>query len=165
MTNIPKFIEGSKGLSTPFNKDGSPKLMTSILATLLPNIPLTKEGLLSKIDPKHQGKSRGYLSNVFSELSKAGIIKFDKRVAFRTWEQGENFQLYLGFVFMELIKLQPESADSLQYKLMPKKDEQSMDFIMSPKEDIFSKPNPLLEDDKPKQVPTTADSYLDLHTA
>ena len=165
MTNIPTFIKGSKNLSTPFNKDGSPKLTTSILATLLPNKPLTKEGLLSKIDEKHLGKTRGYLSNVFSDLSKAGIIKFDKRVAFRTWEQGENYQLYMGFIFMELLQFEPDSTDSLQYKLMPKQAEQSMDFIMSPKEDIFSKPNPLLEDTEQKVVPTTADGYLDLHTA
>jgi len=169
MSNIPKFIEESKALQAPFDKNGTPTLATSILATLLPNKPLTKETLLAKIDEKHTGKSRGYLSNIFSELSKAGIIKFDKRVQFRTWEQGENYQQYMGYIFMELVKLEPASLDSLQFKLMPKKKEQSMDFIMSPKEDIFSQPNPLLEEDKPKKsksaTRTVADNYLDLHIA
>ena len=52
----------------PFKKDGSPTLVTSILATLLHNIPLTKEEILAKLGAEHSGKSRGYLSNHFAEL-------------------------------------------------------------------------------------------------
>jgi len=129
----------------PFDKKGEPNIATSILATLLHNKPLTKEAILTKIHGKHEGKSKGYLSNIFSELSKLNIIVFDKRVAFRTWSQGKAFESYMGFVFMELLKIEDNAIDSLRYKLLPKKKEQSLDFIHSPKEDIFNQPNPFLE--------------------
>jgi len=129
----------------PFDKNGRPNIVTSILATLLQGIPLTKEEILTKIDSKHTGRSRGYLSNYFAELKKLEILNFDKRVAFRKWSQGKNYQAYLGFVFMELIKLEDKAVASLQYKLLPKKKENSLDFIMSPTEDIFKQPNQFLD--------------------
>lgn len=143
MSNTPRFTTASKTLSKPFEDNGCPTLVTSILATLLPNKPLKKEVLLGKIGEEHTGKTRGYLSNHFSELSKQGIIKFIKRDG--TWTQGENYNDYMGFVFMTLVKISPQAVDSLQYRLMPKKDAQSVDFITSPEEDIFSKPNPYLD--------------------
>ena len=174
MSNIPKFIEGSKTLRKPFDEAGEPTLITSVLATLLPNEPLQKEAMLAKIGEQHTGKSRGYLSNHFTELSKSGIIKFRK--IDRTWSQGENYLMYMGFVFMEMIEGNEQAVDSLKYKLMPKRDAQSIDFMTSPEEDIFSKPNPYLTP-KEKMQPlmdaieessivekkskrTTADSYL-----
>jgi len=162
MSTTPKFIEGSKTLRQPFDKAGKPTLVTSVVSTLLPNLPLQKEAMLAKVGEQYTGKSRGFMSNHFSELSKCGIIKFKKRD--RTWSQGENYQQYMGYVFMELLRVTPEAVDSLQYRLMPKRDAQSVDFITSPTEDIFSKPNPYLSEDrekvkKPKK--TTADNYLD----
>jgi len=143
MTQIIQSVARSKTLSKPFHKNGSPTLVTSIVATLLHDIPLTKEQLLGKIGEEYTGKTRGYLSNHFSELSKLGILKFTKRGG--TWTQGINYQDYMGFVFMEMLKHDGEAVDSLQYRLMPKRDEQSVDFIVSPKEDVFTKPNPYLE--------------------
>jgi len=144
MNTVPKFIEGSKTLLNPFEKDGSPSLVTSILATLLPNIPLKKETLLGKISEHHAGRTRGYLSNHFSELSKLGILKFTKRD--KTWRQGINYQEYMGFVFMRLVNNDEHAVASLKYRLMPKKSEQSMDFISSPTDDVFDQPNQYLDD-------------------
>jgi len=144
MIAIPKFIEENKTLRQPFYPDGTPTLITSILATLLPDEPLKKEALLGKIDEQHAGKTRGYLSNHFSELSRLDIIKFTKR--FGTWSQGSKYKEYMSFVFATMVFGDPKAAASLQYHLMPKKDEQSVDFIVSPDEDIFSQPNAYLED-------------------
>jgi len=139
----PRYIR-NKTLDNPFHKDGSPTLVTSIVATLLNNEPLTKEKILSKIDERHAGKTRGYLSNHFSELSKLGIFKFTKRGG--TWTQGINYHEYISYIFMEMLKHDAKAVSSLQYRLMPKRDEQSLDFITSPKEDVFNKPNPYLDD-------------------
>jgi len=174
MSLIPTFLENSKSLRSPFDKNGRPTLVTSILATLLPNKPLLKETILGKIGEQHTGKTRGYLSNHFAELSKLGIIKFTKRD--RTWSQGIRYHEYMGFIFMTMVTNDEQAVTSLQYRLMPKRDEQSVDFITSPDEDIFAKPNPYLTP-KEKMQPlmdaieessivekkskrTTADSYL-----
>ena len=145
MSYIPKFLEGFAFLEQPFNKTGHPTITTSILATLLPNKPLKKEQLLTKIGKEHTGKSLGYLSNIFSALSKSGVLSFDKRSCSRTWSQGENYKEYMGYIFMIMLQLDPKAVDSLQYRLMPPKDSQAIDFISSPDEDIFNKPNPYLE--------------------
>lgn len=158
MEDKTKIVEGKKTLENPFNKDGSPTLVTSILATLLPNIPLSKEALLGRIGEQHTGKTRGYLSNHFSELSKQKIIRFIKRDG--TWTQGEGYQTYMGFVFMEMIRINQQAIDGLKYRLMPKRDMQSVDFITSPQEDIFSRPNQFIEEEKPKKKKTLADDYL-----
>jgi len=144
MSNEPKQYIRSKTLDSPFHKDGSPTLVTSIVATLLNNEPLTKERILSKVGEEHAGRTRGYLSNHFSELAKLGIFKFTKRGG--TWRQGINYKDYIGYVFTQILQQDQQAVDSLQYRLMPKKDEQSLDFITSPKEDIFKKPNPYLDD-------------------
>lgn len=159
MSNVPKFIEGSKTLTKPFDKAGEPTLVTSVIATLLPNIPLQKEAMLGKVGEKYTGKSRGFMSNHFAELSKSNILKFKKRD--RTWEQGENYQQYMGYIFMEMIAENEQAVDSLKYKLMPKRDAQSVDFITSPTEDIFSKPNQFLDEEEEKPTQTKADNYLD----
>lgn len=158
MEDKTKIVEGNKTLGSPFNKDGSPTLVTSILATLLPNIPLSKEALLGRIGEQHTGKTRGYLSNHFSELSKQKILRFIKRDG--TWTQGEQYQTYMGFVFMEMIRINQQAIDGLQYRLLPKKGIQSVDFITSPQEDIFSKPNQFVEEEKTKKKKTLADDYL-----
>lgn len=145
MRTIPKFIEGNKVLCAPFDIKGGPSLLTSILATLLEGNPLKKEDMLSRVGERHSGKSRGYLSNHFSALSKSGIIKFVKRNT--SWTQGINYQEYMGFVFMKLIQNDEQAVTSLKYRLMPKKDDQSVDFITAPEEDIFSQPNPYLPDE------------------
>lgn len=160
MSNIPKFIEGSKTLTKPFDKAGEPTLVTSVIATLLPNIPLQKEAMLGKVGEKHTGKSRGFMSNHFAELSKSNILRFKKRD--RTWVQGENYQQYMGYIFMEMIQQTEEAVESLKYKLMPKHDAQSLDFITGPTVDIFSKPNQFLDDEEEEVgTQTKADSYLD----
>jgi len=143
--SIPKFIEEKEYelLTQPFDKAGKPTIVTSILATLLSNEPLKKEIIFCKIGPQHTGNSRGYMSNHFSKLSKLGIIKFEKLN--RTWRPGIRYKEYVGFIFMEMIKYNEQAVESLKYKLMPKRDEQSVDFITSPTEDIFSKPNPFLD--------------------
>ena len=144
MRTIPKCIEGNKALIEPFDRKGEPTLVTSILATLIPNKPLSKERILGSIDEKHTGKSRGYLSNHFSALSKSGILQFIKRDG--TWTQGINFNEYMGYVFMELIQRDGNAAESFQYRLLPKHDSQAVDFIKKPTEDIFNQPNPYLDD-------------------
>jgi len=139
----PNYIR-SKALDNPFKEDGSPTLVTSIVATLLSDKPLTKEQLLGKIGEEHTGKTRGYLSNHFSELAKLGILKFIKRGG--TWVRGINYMDYIGYVFLEILKQDQQAVDSLAYRLLPKREEQSLDFIVSPKEDVFKKPNPYLDD-------------------
>lgn len=146
MANFPKYISKSKLLSSPINEDGSPKIVASIVATLLSNKPLRKEEILRKIGDKHTGKTKGYLSNYFAELKRLNILDYDKRVCSRTWKQGANYMIYMGFLFMEVLKNNPKAVDSLQYTLMPKNEEQSIDFITCPKDDIFNSPNPFLDD-------------------
>jgi len=143
MSSKPNFIEGNTLLANPFQRDGRPTLTTSILATLLHNEPLTKETILGKIGQQHTGKSRGYLCNHFATLSKLEIIEFKKRD--KTWSQGKRFKEYMGFVFAELVFQDKEAINSMRYHLMPKKGEQSVDFITCPTEDIFSQPNPYLD--------------------
>ena len=146
MKNIPKFIEGSKVLISPLDGKGNPTVISSILATLLNNKPLTKLEILSKVELDYADKTKGFLSNHFAELRRTKILDFDSRVCCRKWSQGENYQLYLGYVFMEILQKDESAIDSLAYRLMPKEKEQSMDFIKGPEEDIFSQPNSFLED-------------------
>ena len=161
MRQLPTFINEDKVLSKPFDKNGNPNIVLSVLATLLQGKPLRKEELLGKIGEKHLGKSDGYLSNVFSALRKLEVLQFDKRVNQRKWAQGKNYKEYMGFIFMSIVDSDPKAAMSLAYRLMPKKEEQSLDFITSPEEDIFNRPNPYLEDNEEKAESTTvADSYL-----
>ena len=61
---------------------------------------------------------------------------------------------------MCMVQDDDKAVSSLQYRLMPKKEVQSVDFITSPDENIFSKPNPFLDDDE-KPAKTVADNYLD----
>lgn len=143
MRTIPKFIEGKKTLIHPFEKNGTPTLPTSILATLLHNKPLTRDKILSTLGEEHTGRSRGYLSNYFNDLSKSGIIQYSKNE--KVWRQGVNYNEYMGFVFMELLNLDEQAVSSFQYRLLPKHDSQAVDFIRSPEEDIFNQPNPYLD--------------------
>lgn len=138
-----KDYKESKILSKPFNEKGEPKLTTSIVATLIDGKPLTRKLILTKLGYDITGKSDGYLANFFSELSKCGIICFSKSEL--ALKQGENFQRYLNFIFISLLKADKKIVDGLKYRMLPKKDSQSLDFITSPTEDIFSKPNPYLE--------------------
>jgi len=142
---VPTFINEDKLLSTPF-KSKSGTILLAILAIMLKNKPLKKEELLGKIGVKHQGKTDGYLSNVFSTLRKLEILSFDKRANFRTWTQGARYEEYMGFILMSMMENESKVAESIQYRLMPKKEEQSVDFISSPTDDIFDEPNPYLED-------------------
>ena len=143
MTETFKNFKESKILSKPFNKDGEPILTTSIVATLFEGTPLTREQILTKLKINHAGKSRGFLSNHFSELSKCGIIKFSKSdLALRA---GQNFHSYLNFIFLNLLNTDKKVEASLVYRMLPKKNAQSVDFILSPEEDVFSKPNPYLD--------------------
>ena len=143
MSYHPKFITSNKTLMEPFNKNGEPTLVTSLLATLLSGIPLTKKEMLTKINDELAKKTRGYLSNHFAYLSKSGIIEY--RGDDKNWAQGENYREYMGYIFFKIIDNNEDAKDSFKYRLMPKREEQSMDFITSPKEDIFSKPNPYLD--------------------
>jgi len=145
MSHNPHFVVDSKVLFVPFDKAGNPTLVTSIVATLLSNKPLKKEEILGKISEKHLNKTRGYLSNHFSELSKSGILKFSKLGC--TWRQGENYQEYMGFIFMKLLDNDAKAVNSLQYKLMPTRDAQSVDFILSPEDNLFDQPNPYLDEE------------------
>lgn len=143
MTESLKDFKESKILSKPFNKDGEPILTTSIVATLFEGRPLTREQILTKLNINHAGKSKGFLSNHFAELSKCGIIRFSKSdLALRP---GENYRRYLNYVFIQLLNIDKKVANNLTYRMLPKKDAQSVDFILSPEEDVFNKPNPYLE--------------------
>jgi len=63
---------------------------------------------------------------------------------------------------MELMKLEEKAVESLQYKLLPRQKEKSLDFIMSPTEDIFQQPNQFLDEAVSKsKEDSLADSYLD----
>ena len=146
MSYLPEFIQKSKTLKSPFRENGEPTLVTSLVSTLLPDIPLDKKTMLAKIGEEFAEKakrSRGYLSNHFAELSKSGIIKY--REDTKNWRQGENYREYMGYIFFKILEMESTAMDSFAYRLMPKKDEQSVDFITSPEEDIFNKPNPYLD--------------------
>lgn len=138
-----KDYKESKILSKPFTEGGEPIITTSIVATLIDGKPLSRRVILTKLGHDLTNKSEGYLSNHFSELSKCGIIRFSKSdLALR---QGDNFQKYLNYIFLSLLKADKKIVDSLKHKMLPKKDSQSVDFITSPAEDVFSKPNPYLD--------------------
>ena len=162
MSKIPTFIKDNSILSKPFDKQGEPTILLAILATLLLNKPLKKEELLSKMGEKHLGKTDGYLSKHFAALRKYEIINFDKRYNHRKWSQGDRYQEYMGFILMYFIENDTKAVESMQYHLTPKTKENSLDFIKSPTDDIFNRPNPYLEKKtKNTSKKSKADNYLD----
>ena len=143
MTDKLKEYKDSKMLSSPFDKKGEPTLTTSIVATLMLDKPLTKKNILTKLGYSLEGKSDGYLANHFAELSRCGIITFSKSEL--VLKRGINFQKYVNFIFLNLLKIDKAVSESLRYKLLPKNTSKAVDFINSPDDDVFSKPNPYLE--------------------
>lgn len=138
-----KDYKESKILSKPFTEGGEPILTTSIVATLIDGKPLSRRVILTKLGYDLTNKSEGYLSNHFAELSKCGIIKFSKSEL--ALQKGDNFQKYLSYIFLTLLKADKSIVNSLKHKMLPKKNSQSLDFITSPDDDVFNKPNPYLD--------------------
>ncbi len=138
-----KDYKESKILSKPFTEGGEPILTTSIVATLIDGKPLSRRLILTKLGYDLTDKSDGYLSNHFAELSKCGIISFSKSDL--VLRQGENFNKYLNYVFLYLLRSDKKIVDSLKHKMLPKKDSKVVDFITSPDDDVFNKPNPYLD--------------------
>lgn len=138
-----KDYKESKILSKPFSVGGEPNITTGIVATLIDGRPLSRKVILTKLGFDINGKSEGFMCNHFAELSNCGIIRFSKSE--NGIKQGENFQKYLNYIFITLLKADKKIVDSLKHKLLPKKGTQAVDFITGPEDDVFNKPNPFLD--------------------
>ena len=133
-------FKDSSELSKPFDKKGEPKRATTILAILLSHKTLTRNEILTKLGEEHAGKTRGYLAHTFKELNRYEILSYD--ASRKTWTQGKKFQEYMGYVFMRLAMLNNKVLEGFQYLISSKTNEQAIDFIKQPDEDVF---NPYLD--------------------
>ena len=134
------FKENDK-LANPF-KEGKVNPKIIILANLLPNKPLTKEEIIHDIPGYTPNRTKGYLSNDFALLRKSGILKFVAHK--KTWEQGENYLEYMGYLFVKLLQQDNDVLESFKHLLLPDNESKAVDFINAPENDVFNKPNPFI---------------------
>ena len=107
------------------------EITKQIAVTFLNENFLTKKQILFKIKEK-QDRSRGYLSNIFSALTHAKILISHKGRG--TWSKGDNYNSYIGEI---LLSMNSDVIENFQYLVLPKQEENSLDFIFSPSKKLL----------------------------
>jgi len=113
-------------------KSGEPTVATSIVAVMLSEMFLSRKDIIKRVYPDRKGFTQGFLSNIFKILQTEGILEYKKER--KVWIKGPNYYAYVGFIVSSSSE---DLIENFQYLLLPKSDENSMDFILSPSEQLL----------------------------